>query len=99
MNVIRESAAARVAFCAADREHFVTEIAADDWRFSSGRAVVRQCQIAGAGAHVENRQRAGGRHESHGSPAPVVIDAERKQMIQKIISPGNLAKHAANAIR
>ncbi len=33
-----------------------------------------------------------------GSPPPVAIDPQREQVIQEIVSPGDLAEHAADTI-
>ena len=95
---MRPSAPALDGFLPADREHLVAEVGGDDRRLAAGGAVVGERQVAGAGAHVENRQRPVRRHEPHRSPPPVAIDAQRQQVIQKIVPPGDLAEHPANAV-
>ena len=69
--------AGAMGFLPRDHQHFVTKIRAHNWSFPAGRAVVCECKVAGAGAHIENRQRAVGRYESHGAPTPVMIGSQR----------------------
>ena len=48
--------------------------------------------------HRESAAVPRGGTQPHRPPPPIVIDAQRQQVIQKIVPPGNLAEHLANTI-
>ena len=72
--------------------------APDDRHLAASGAIVRQGQVAGAGAEIEDRLEALGRHELHGPPAPVAIDVQAQDVIEQVVHRRNRAEHGADPL-
>ena len=95
--VICCSAPARRHFFAADGQHRLAEVGADDRRLPLGSPPIGQGQIGRAGANIEDRRIALRRHELYGFPPPRAIDAQRQQPVEQIVPPGDFAEHLLHA--
>jgi hypothetical protein len=61
------------------------------------RAVKCQRQVACTGAEVENRRVALRHGGAHRLPSPVLVDVHRQQMVEQIVTSGDLAEHLPDA--
>jgi hypothetical protein len=79
-------------------EHLAAEVRGDDGHRARG-PVVRQGEVAGAGAEVENGARGGGAggNEPGGAGAPALVDIEAQEVIEEVVRGRDLAEHAADA--
>ena len=75
----------------------MAEVGSDDAGLAARRADVGKRQVARAGTQVEDWPIASRRHAADSPPAPIMIDPQRQQMIEKIVAAGDFAKHAADA--
>jgi hypothetical protein len=81
------------AFFSADFQHGQAEVGADDGDFSLRGSPILQGQVGRAGADVEDRQVAFGRHKPYGFSPPRAIDTQRQHAIEQIIASGDFAEH------
>ena len=77
----------------------MAEVAAED--SPAAPSFQRQEQVAGAAADVQN-QGAGpvqdGAEAAHGAGAPVAVDVEREEVVEKIVAAGDASEHPAHPL-
>ena len=86
-------------FAGGQGEHLVREICSIDGNLAGSLVPIGNRQISRAGANVENRSGAARRNVANRPPAPIVVDAAGKEMIQEVVSLRYLSEHLANALR
>ena len=77
----------------------MTEVSAEDRHGAAGGAVVGQCEVAGAGAEVEDRPPLGWarRDELRGPGPPALVDVEAEQVVEEVVPRRDLAEHPLDA--
>ncbi len=80
-----------------DVEHLGAEIGAHDGGTTGVGFVEGECQVARAGADVQDGRVAGWLDDSRRSPTPVAIDVEGQQVVESVVFRGDFPEHSLHS--